>query len=270
MKNYLQVIRLAFSRELVQHLAARLGERESAVGKALEGMVPLVLCQLVIRAGEGEGRNLFSPMLQADWPRIRELQNLTEILALVGGGPDHSAALDAGEGLLGRLFGANRPRLDALMSTYAGLRPDSTVLLLRLVAAIVAAGLARHATRRQLSALRLSEELGRAKNKIYSWLPADLPRWPGYRRRAAVQASHAVWAAELARPYWVLVLAAAGAAVLALLALGAWAGPDGRLKPIGGLLAVADPDSVRQKVSESLDSTAATLVLPVVPVPAIW
>ena len=270
MKNYLQAMRLAFSRELVRHLAARLGEPENAVSKALKGMVPLVLCQLVIQAGEGKGRELFTPILKADWPGIREIRNLTEVLALLGGGPGHRGALDAGESLLAHLFGTNRPKLDSLMSTYAGLRPDSAVILLRLVTAMLAAGLAQYAARQQLTAVRLSEELGTAKNRIYNWLPADLPRWPGFRRRAAVKAPHAVWAAELARPYWVLVLAVAGAAMLALLVLGALATPTHRPAPAGTLVATAALDSLRQVVPGGGDSTAAALELPTLPVPTTW
>jgi hypothetical protein len=228
----------------------------------------MVLCQLVIQAGEGEGRRLFAPIVAAERPTMKEIRNLTEVLALLGGGPNHSVALDAGEGLLGRLFGPGRPALDSLLSTYAGLRPDSTVVLLRLVAAVVAAGLAQYAAQEQLSALRLSEELGTAKNQLYNWVPADLPRWPGFRRRAAVNAPHAVWAAELARPYWMLVMAVAGALVLALLVLGAMGQPIQRLAP-AGLLAVAAPDSVQQAAGY-VDSTAAETYLPVPSVPATW
>jgi Bacterial protein of unknown function (DUF937) len=270
MKNCLRAIRLAFSRELVRHLAARLGERENAVGKALEGMAALVLCQLVIQAGEGAGRELFTPILKADWPLIRQIRNLTEVLALLGGGPGHSPALDSGESLLGHLFGANRIKLNNLMSTYAGLRPESTVMLLRLVTAMLAAGLAQYAARQQLTAVRLSEELRKAKNQIYNWLPADLPQWPGFRRRAAVTVPHAVWAAELVRPYWILVLAVAGAAVLALLALGGLATPARRAAPAGTLLAAAAPDSVRQIMASGGDSTAAVLELPALPPPSTW
>ncbi|MCI1185933.1 DUF937 domain-containing protein [Hymenobacter sp. DH14] len=270
MKNCLQAIRQAFSRELVRHLAARLGEREKAVGKALKGMVPMVLCQLLIRAGEGEGRALLAPIMKDDWPVIRESRNLTEVLALLGGGPNHSAALDAGENWLSHLFGESRPGLDALMSLYAGLRPDSAVTLLRLAAAVVTAVLAQYARRQHLTALRLSEELATAKNQIYKWLPADLPRWPGFRRRGAVKAPHAAWAAELARPYWVLVLATAAVAVVALLVLSALAGPAQRPAPTRTLLAVARLDSMRQTMPETADSTAVAGPEPTRLAPATW
>ena len=269
MKEYLRAIRRAFSQELVRHLAARLGEREKAVGKALKGMVPMVLCQLVIQAGEGEGRQLFSPIVAVDRLQIQEIRNLTEVLALLGGGPDHSAALDAGESLLGRLFGPARAGLDGLLSTYAGLRPESTVVLLRLVAAVVMAGLAQYAAQEQLTAVRLGEALGTAKNQLYNWLPADLPRWPGFRGRAAVNAPHAVWAAELARPYWVLVLAAAGAMVLALLVLGEVGQPAQQPAP-AGLVVIAAADSARQATTGTVDSTAAGKRLPELPTPATW
>ena len=270
MKHCLQSIRLVFSRELVRHLAARLGEREQAMSKAVKGIGPMVLWQLVIQVGEGTGRELLTPVLEADWLGSRGISNLTEVLVLLGGGPDHSAALDAGERLLSTLFGANRPLLDGLVSQYAGLRPDSAIVLLRLVAVVVAAGLAQYAARQQLTAARLGEELGTAKNHVYRWLPADLPRWPGFRRRAAVKAPHAVWAAELARPYWVLVLAVAGVAVLALLVMGALATPTRGPAPGSVLLAVAAPDSVRQVRPVWSDSTAAALALPAPPVPTTW
>ncbi|GAA4021447.1 hypothetical protein GCM10022409_01350 [Hymenobacter glaciei] len=234
MKNFLQDIRTTFSRELKQHLAARLGESENAVGKALKGMIPMVLCQLVIQIGNGEGCNLFLPTLKPDWPGARDTQNMTEVLALLGGGPNNSGALNAGEDLLGRLFGANRLEVDSLLSAYTGVRLNSAAILLRLVATVLAAGLAQYATHQHLNASRLSEEVGDAKNHIYNWLPADLPRWPGYRQRTAVKAPHAVWAAELARPYWMLVLAAAGAMVLVFLVLGAVAPNTGRQKPAMG------------------------------------
>jgi hypothetical protein len=272
MKKSLRAIRLAFSRELVRHLAARLGEPERAVGKALKGMVPLVLCQLVIQAGEGEGRELFSPVVATGWPRVRDIRNLTEVLALLGGGPNHSAALEVGEDLLTRLFRASRLELDGLLAAYAGLRHDSTATLLRLVAAVVASELAQHAAQEQLTALRLSEELGMAKNQIYDWLPADLPRWPGYRRRAAVNAPHAVWAAELARPYWVLVLAAAvGAVVLALLVLEATALPVRQQPaPAATQLAVPGSDSVQQVMAMRTDSAAAGAAPRSGPAPVAW
>jgi hypothetical protein len=235
MKNFLQGIRTTFSRELKQHLAARLGESENAVDKALKAMVPMVLCQLVVQIGEGEGRNLFSPLLKPDWPGARDTQNVTEVLALLGGGPNNSGALNAGEELLGHLFGANRLEVDSLLSTYTGLRPDSSAILLRLVATVLATGLAQYATQQHLKASHLSEELADVKNHIYNWLPIDLPRWPGYRRRTAVKAPHSVWAAELARPYWMLVLAAAGVVVVALLVFGAVAPSSSRQKPTLGL-----------------------------------
>lgn len=268
MKTHLRAIRLAFSRELARHLAARLGERENAVGKALKGMVPLLLCQLVIQAGEGAGRELFSPVIAAEWTGLGQRRNLTEVLALLGGGPGHSPALDAGESLLGRTFGPSRAGLNGLLSTYAGLRSESAIILLRLVAAVVGAGLAQYAAQQQLTAGRLGEELGAAKNQVYDWLPADLPRWPGFRRRAAVNAPHAVWAAELARPYWVLMLAAA-AVVLALLVLGAMGQPTP--PPVAaGLLALAVPDSVRQAAAECADSSAAGRRLLGPSAPATW
>lgn len=265
MKNYLQNIRLAFSRELARHLAARLGEREVAVGKTLQGMVPMVLCQLVIQASEGNGHELFEPMVQADRTGMNDFRNLTEILVLLGGGLDHSAALDAGEGLLVQLFGPGRSEPEGLLREYGGLRPDSILLLLRLVAAVVMAGLAQHAARQQLTARRLGEELGTLKNQIYNWLPADLPRWPGFRRRTAVSAPRAGWA----RPCWALALVAAGAVVLALLVLRPPARPATRQGQNTEMLA-ADHRAGRMLAAGLVDSATKCAEAGVPTLPATW
>lgn len=270
MKNHLQTIWLIFSRELVRHLAARLGERENAVQHALKAMIPMVLCQLVIRTGEGEGRALLTPVIRADWPGISQMQNVTEVLALLGGGPGHCAALDAGESLLSRLFGDNRPGLEELMSSYAGLRPASATVLLQLVAAITTTALVRYAGRKQLSAVRLGEDLRAVKNQIYSWLPADLPRWPGYRRRVAVKSSHAAWAAERARPYWLVMLALATALVLGLLVLGALVLPSRSQVLHPALLAVVESDSVRDITAAARDSSRVRLAHNRLRAPATW
>ena len=43
MKGLLSSIKTSFSRELIGHIAARLGEGENSVSKALGGIVPVVL-----------------------------------------------------------------------------------------------------------------------------------------------------------------------------------------------------------------------------------
>lgn len=220
MKNHLHAVRMAFSRELARHLAARLGESESAVAKALRGIVPVVLCQAIIQTGEGEGKNIFVLLKEVSPAALNNRLTVTEVLGLLGGIGQENSTWAIGERLLGRLFG---PRLDELMvftGGYAGISLTSAKMLMGLVATIQALGLARCVAQEDLNSAQLSTELASAKNLAYSWLPSGLTSWPGYRRREAVRAPHAVWAAELARPYWKLMLGATALFMLSIMVLG--------------------------------------------------
>lgn len=207
MKNFLHSTRIAFSRELARHLAARLGESELAVRKALLGMVPVVLCQAIIRTGEGEGQTLFALVKTVRLGALQREPTVTELLGLLGSSSEENGTWANGKQLLTLLFSPHLPTLVNFMSQYAGLRTGSAAILLQLVAAILATGLARHVAQQQLGSPQFIAELATAKNLAYGWLPNDLSHWPGYRHPTAVRAPHAVWAAELARPYWMLMLA---------------------------------------------------------------
>lgn len=225
MKSFLHSTRMAFSRELARHLAARLGESESAVSKALLGMVPVVLCQTIIRTGDGEGKAIFTQVVAVPLAALQHEATVTELLGLLGSSWEKNGTWAIGGQLLQRLFGPQLPALTEFMHKYAGLRSGSAAVLLQLVAAIMATGLARHVAQQQLGSPQLIAELATAKNLAYGWLPANLSHWPGYRPRTAVRAPHAVWAAELARPYWMLVLAAGFIMLLTLMFVGVGTAP---------------------------------------------
>ncbi|MDQ2769559.1 MAG: DUF937 domain-containing protein, partial [Bacteroidota bacterium] len=201
MKNYLHAIRMAFSRELAQHLAARLGESESAVGKALRGIVPVVLCQAIIQTGEGEGKNIFALVTEVSPAALENQLTVTEVLGLLGGSGQEHSTWAIGERLLGRLFGPQQHDLANFMAAYAGIRPASAELLIVLVATTQVLGLGRYVAQHGFNSAQLGTKLASAKNQVYGWLPADLAAWPGFRHRGAVRAPHSLWAAELGRPY---------------------------------------------------------------------
>lgn len=260
MKSFLNATRQNFSRGLAHHLAARLGEGEASVSKALRGMVPLVLCQLIIKTGEPDGRELFAQLLGQNWPPLDERPNITQVLAILGSGTGTGSALAAAEQALGRLFGSSRVEITEFVHAYAGLRLSSASVLLQLVTVVLAAELALYAQRQRLTVGQLRHELAETKNRVYAWLPDDLPQWPGFRKKQAVRAPHAAWAAELARPYWIFMLLATGMMALAWVLSGgitrnaaaAVARPAARLR-------VAGPDSLRLALRLVVDSAAGTM-----------
>ena len=212
---------MTFSRELARHLAARLGESESAVSRALLGMAPVLLCQIIVKTGEGRGSALYALTGAVPVASYQNQPSITEMLGLLGSRENETGTWAIGQGLLTEAFGGQLPALTVFMSTYARVRLQSAHELLQLVAAVLVTGLARHVAQEGFNAGQLITELASAKNLAYGWLPENLSQWPGYRRRDAVPAPHALWAAELARPYWVLVLAAGVVMLLVMTVMGA-------------------------------------------------
>lgn len=256
MKNFLHSTRTAFSRELARHLAARLSESESAVRKGLLGMVPVVLCQTIIRTGEGEGKAIFTLVMGVPSEAWQHEPTVTELLGLLGSSGEENGNWAIGEQLLKQLFGSQLSSLTAFMSKYTGLRPRSAAVLLQLVAAIMTTGLARHVAQQQLGSPQLIAELATAKNLAYGWLPTDLSHWPGYRTRTAVRAPHAVWAAELARPHWLLMLAAGFVMLLTLMCLGVGTAPASTS------ISHVRTSSLRMQNPGSADSRQSRVALP--------
>ena len=216
MKNLLYTIRRCFSRELASHVAARLGESEAAVGKALGGVVPMVLCQLIARAAGNNEQAVYGCCLAAKQAGGRDMGTVTSLLGVLGSGMATGGALQLGDALLFVLFDCVPEQLAQFVATYAGVKPASGAALLKLVAAVLAALVGQFIVRQNVKAGQLRPALVGARHQAYAWLPRTLTTWPGRRVAAPTAVGHAAWAAEIARPYWLGMLLAVVLATLVL------------------------------------------------------
>ena len=71
----------------------------------------MVICQLIAKAGAGEGSEIFTIIETANPPAYPNLPSTTGLLGLMGSGTASGGALSVGENLLGGLFGANWAQL---------------------------------------------------------------------------------------------------------------------------------------------------------------
>lgn len=174
MLSLLDSIRAAFSRELVNHVAARMGESENGITKALGGIVPMVLCGLINKAASCESEEMFVLSERAYQLANGRVGSLTGILGMLGGGTYSGSALRQGEHLLSTLFGTWEGSVAAPVSAFAGIRPESAMVLLRMVGAVLPAMLGQYAAHQRLNAYGFMTTLLSLKSQARTLLPAGL------------------------------------------------------------------------------------------------
>ena len=174
MSPFLNTITACFSRELITHLAARLGETEAGVRTALDGIVPLVLGGLINRAGMDNGEGVYRMAQNACQAADGYHNTLVGVLGLLGSGAAYEGGLAQGERLLATLFGAGSCSIGGPISQYAAIRPASARTLLRLAGAVLPDLLGQFATAHKLQAREMAKLLFGLKKKVRAMLPAAL------------------------------------------------------------------------------------------------
>jgi hypothetical protein len=166
MANFLSTTASAFSRELAGHLAARLGESEKGLAKALTGAVRVVLEGLISKARLGEEDAVFEMSRQAYALANSTFGTLTGMLGMVGSGDAADSDMTRGEVLLAVLFGSSNATLAEEIAGCAGIKPRSARQLLRLVAAAMPALLGQYAHNHSLTASGLLTALLKLRTSL--------------------------------------------------------------------------------------------------------
>ncbi|MDO7853435.1 DUF937 domain-containing protein [Hymenobacter convexus] len=174
MPNVLDIVKAAFSRELVRHVASRLGEAESSVGRAVGGIVPMVLCGLVNQSGSGASQAVFNLSRQAWLGTHYNVNTTTGVLGVLGSGFASGNSLVQGHDVLEKLFGTGSRVLVEPISAFAGIRAESADTLLKLVGTVLPALMGQYAASRRLQASGLASELAAIKGPVRAMLPAGL------------------------------------------------------------------------------------------------
>ncbi|MGY3087543.1 hypothetical protein ACVWYF_000569 [Hymenobacter sp. UYAg731] len=164
----------AFPRELISHLAARLGEGENGMKRALDGVLPVMMGGMARQAENSDAQLLFEWSNRAYQTMQYGLGSVTGMLGILGSGSGADSAMMQGETLLLVLFGNSWQTIAASVSRYAQVKRTTASTLLTLVGAVLPGLLGQYAEHNRLSATAVSANLIGIKNQLNSLLPLDL------------------------------------------------------------------------------------------------
>jgi len=165
--NLLDQLKNHFTSDLVTKAASSLGEKETAVSKALSGIFPAVAAAFLNKAttnstGSGDLLNAALDSHKAGW--------LDNISGFIG----NSDLLAKGTELVKRLLGSKAEGIINSISSFAGIKSSSASSLLSMVTPMATSLLGKHATQSSLSANGLLHLLNNQKASILSALPSGL------------------------------------------------------------------------------------------------
>ena len=119
MSDLLETISAIFSRGLSGHLAARLGEGDKGVKRALQGVVPVPLGGLIVKIAAGDTQLVFEWSQQAFRGSHKNLAGITGLLVLLGSGQTDDSPMGQSKTLLTALFGSSEQAVANAVSYHA-------------------------------------------------------------------------------------------------------------------------------------------------------
>ncbi len=135
-----------------RQIGRQLGLDESATSKAIAGALPMVLGGLARNAQQQGGADALLGALDRD----HDGSVLDDLGGYVSSGPGR-----AGDGILGHVFGAKRPTVEAGLGQMSGLDAGKAGELMVMLAPLVMGALGKQRRSQGLDASGLSEMLGR-------------------------------------------------------------------------------------------------------------
>lgn len=146
----------------MQQMSGQLGINEQQTGQAVAAALPLLLGALGRNASQPQGAEALLGALRKD--HADGGGNIAGLLgAVLGGG---SGRQTDGAGILGHILGGNQPRAEAGLAQMAGLDSNKAGQLLKILAPLVMAFLARQTSRQDAGPQALGALLGEEEQRI--------------------------------------------------------------------------------------------------------
>lgn len=174
MYTLVSAISQTFSRELINHLAARLGEGENGLRRALDGIIPVMVGGIARQAEASDAQLLFEWSNRAYQMVPYGFGSVTGMLGILGSGTATGSAMTQGETLLRVLFGNSWQTIAASVSRYSHVKRTTAITLLTLVSAVLPGLLGQYAEHNRLTAAAVTINLMGVKSQLKSLLPFDL------------------------------------------------------------------------------------------------
>lgn len=148
----------------MQQISQQLGTDTSQTQQAVSAALPMLLGMLGQNASQPQGAQALFGALQNDHAAAPDLGGL--LGSLLGGGAAAGGVAGQVDGasILGHIFGNNQPRAEENLGQATGLGGDTAAQLLKILAPIVMAYLAKRVQGNHQDAGELSAELGQERD----------------------------------------------------------------------------------------------------------
>jgi outer membrane protein OmpA-like peptidoglycan-associated protein len=168
--NLINLLKDQLSGSLATQASGFLGESESNVKKALDGIFPLLLGSMINKSEENDGPQKIFDMASGMDGSI--LNNIGDIF---GGGAGNIAKLmNSGSGVLNLLFGSKTGDIIDSITNYSGLKGSTSSSLIKMAAPFLMSMLGKQIKEKALDVMGLSTLLSSQKDVVKSNLPSGL------------------------------------------------------------------------------------------------
>ncbi len=168
--NLLDMVKDQVSGSLVSNASKFLGESESGVQKALDGIFPALLGKMADTADDSNGLTKLFDMAKGQDDGI-----LDDIGGLFGGGAGNVAKLmNGGSGILNLLLGNSTGGLIDKLAGFSGLKGSAASSLIKMAAPFLMSMVGRHIKNKALDAVGLGKFLGSQRQYAKSSMPGGL------------------------------------------------------------------------------------------------
>jgi len=168
--NLLDLVKDQVTGSLGTQAAKFLGESENGVGKALDGIFPVLLGKMADTAEDSSGlAKLF------DMAKSQDTGILDNIGDLFGGGAGNVAKLmNGGSGILNLILGNSTGGMIDKIAGYSGLKGSAASSLIKMAAPFLMSMVGRHIKNKALDAVGLGKFLGNQRSHVKSAMPSGL------------------------------------------------------------------------------------------------
>ncbi len=158
------------SGSLISNASKFLGESESSVGKALDGIFPTLMSKMIDTSEDSNGLGKL-----VDLAKGSDDGMLDDIGGLFSGGAGNVAKLmNSGSGVLNLLLGNSTGGLIDKLAGFSGLKGSATSSLIKMAAPFLMSMVGRHMKNKALDAVGLGKWLGGQRASVKSAMPGNL------------------------------------------------------------------------------------------------
>ncbi len=168
--NLMDMVKDQVAGSLTSSAAKFLGESESGVGKALDGIFPTLMSKMIDTSEDSSSLNkLFDMAKGADDSMLDDIGGLFS-----GGAGNVAKLMNGGSGVLNLILGNSTGGLIDKIAGFSGLKGSAASSLIKMAAPFLMSMVGRHIKNKALDAVGLGKFLGSQRSHVKSSMPGNL------------------------------------------------------------------------------------------------